>query len=66
MARPTAAENGTPAPPTRDAAIDVLRGWAIIGVVVIHACGLILPAQAYFSAAYYFRWAVPVLSLIHI
>lgn len=60
MARPTAAENGTPAPPARDAAIDVLRGWAIIGVVVIHACGLILPAQAYFSAAYYFRWAVPV------
>lgn len=48
------------APSGRDTATDLLRGWAIMGVVAIHACGLVLPAAAYYSVGYYFRWAVPV------
>ncbi|KAF1019256.1 MAG: hypothetical protein GAK30_03224 [Paracidovorax wautersii] len=44
----------------RDAAIDLLRGWAIVGVVAIHATGLVLPAASYFGIGYYFRWAVPI------
>lgn len=63
---PSPSSTGTRAAPVpaaaaqRDAAIDLLRGWAIIGVVAIHAAGLVLPAAAYFSIGYYFRWAVPI------
>lgn len=49
------------APPRRprDTDTDIMRGLAILGVVCIHACGLLLPADMYYGAAYYFRWAVP-------
>ncbi|RMX08296.1 acyltransferase [Corticibacter populi] len=54
------ADSRLPTAAARDVRADLLRGWAIIGVVAIHAAGLVLPAAAYFAVSYYFRWAVPI------
>lgn len=50
--------------PQRDLSGDMLRGWAILGVVTIHSAVLVLPDTSYIAVANYFRWAVPVFIIL--